>query len=273
MALITLTTDFGLQDWFVGTMKGVILSINPAATIVDLTNAVPPGDIRAGAFALAASCRYVPRGTIHVGVVDPGVGSSRGAVAVQTKDFIFVGPDNGLFSWVLRKQKVRSIRKLDNPRWFLPKVSNTFHGRDIFAPVAGYLSKRLSFTKLGKSQDDYVRLPWPEPTFSQRMIEGEVVYLDRFGNAITNIPNDLLKPLGDSGAVRIGAKQRFPLTRCYSAVPPGKLVAVPGSTGFLEVAVNGGNAARLLRIRVGTSITVGSSKEAPSLNRSKAERL
>src|SRR5438034_5870447 len=129
MQIITLTTDFGLADWFVGTMKGIIVGVNPRGSIIDITHDISPGDIRAGAFALAASCRFFPKGTIHVAVVDPGVGSHRKAIAVQTANYFFVGPDNGVLSWALRQEKIKTIRALENEKYFLHPVSSTFHGR------------------------------------------------------------------------------------------------------------------------------------------------
>src|SRR5262245_32283700 len=187
MQTITLTTDFGTRDWFVGTMKGVILGIKPRARVVDITHEIAPGDIRGGAFALMASCRYFPKGTLHVAVVDPGVGSRRRAIAVRTANSILIGPDNGVLSWALRGETIQSIRQLENRRYFLEPVSRTFHGRDIFAPVAAHLSRGVALERLGRELHDLVRLPWPEPVKQREEIRGEIVYIDRFGNAITNI--------------------------------------------------------------------------------------
>src|SRR5208282_3166379 len=172
----------GTRDWFVGTMKGVVAGIAPKARVIDLTHDLPQGDIRGGAFALAASCRYFPKGTVHVAVVDPGVGSRRKAIAVQTAKSIFVGPDNGVLSWALAKEKITAIHALENEAYFLQPVSRTFHGRDVFAPVAAYLSRGLPIRKLGRALKDFVRLTWPEPRVRRGGIEGEVVYIDRFGN-------------------------------------------------------------------------------------------
>ena len=159
--------------------------------MVDLTHDLPPGDIRGGAFALAASHRFFPKGTIHVAVVDPGVGSRRRAIAVQTAKGVFVGPDNGVLSWALAKEKVRAIHALENEAYFLQPVSRTFHGRDIFAPVAAHLSRGVPIQKLGPALKDFVRLDWPEPRVRRGGFEGEVVYIDRFGNAITNLEGRL----------------------------------------------------------------------------------
>jgi S-adenosylmethionine hydrolase len=250
--LITLTTDFGARDWFVGTMKGVILGLCPRAAIVDITHEIPPGDIRAGAFALAASCRFFPKGAVHVAVIDPGVGGSRPAIAVQTSDYFFVGPDNGVLSFALAREKIRSIRRLENERWFLSPVSQTFHGRDIFSPVAARLSGGLAIQKLGPLAKDFLRLPWPEPRRRQNRIEGEIVYLDRFGNAITNIDAELLRRF-DSARVklRVGRRSAVPIATHYQAVPRGQLLALIGSSGLLEIAINGGSAAGRLKLRLG----------------------
>jgi S-adenosyl-L-methionine hydrolase (adenosine-forming) len=236
-------------------MKGVILRIQPKATVVDITHEVPSGDIRGGAFALAAACRFFPRGTVHVAVVDPGVGSARKAIAVQTADAFFVGPDNGVLGWALVKQKVRAIHALENEAYFLRPVSRTFHGRDIFAPVAAHLSRGVPIRKLGPALKDSVRLDWPEPRERRGGIEGEVVYIDRFGNAITNLECGLLPGaqwvVCGSHAAR---RRRCPVRPFYQAVAPNSPIALLGSSGFLEIAVNGGSAAKMLGMRVGARV-------------------
>jgi S-adenosylmethionine hydrolase len=255
--VITLTTDFGVRDWFVGTMKGVMLRLNPKATIVDLTHEIPPGDIRSGAFALAACYSFFPKGTIHVAVVDPGVGSKRKAIAVRTANYSFVGPDNGLLSWALAREKIKAVHSLQNGAYFLPEVSGTFHGRDIFAPVAAHLSRGLPNQKLGPRLEDFVRLDWPETRHSRGAVQDEIVYIDRFGNAITNLDAAALRSLrhDDVRLFRRG-KPLCLVAEFYQAVSPGEAVAVPGSSGFLEIAINGGNAARRLRLRPGDTVTV-----------------
>lgn len=289
--LITLTTDFGTRDWFVGTMKGVILAIAPRVAIVDLTHEIPPGDIRAGAFTLMASCRFFPKGTIHVAVIDPGVGSARAAIAVQTANYFFVAPNNGVLSWVLAKEKIQAIHALENHAYFLKPVSRTFHGRDIFSPAAAHLSRGVPIGKLGPALKDLLRLPWPEPRHTPDGVQGEIVYLDRFGNAITNIDasalpslesspssskpgkasktrtkNELSKLPGYEGApwVYLGRKRLCPLAAFYQAVPRGEPVAVLGSSGFLEIAINGGNAAQRLRLRIGDRMCLQNSQTNPA---------
>ena len=255
MQIIALTTDFGTKDWFVGTMKGVILGLAPRAVIVDLTHEIPPGDIRAGAFALVAGYRFFPKGTIHVAVVDPGVGSVRKAIAVQTANYLFVGPDNGVLSFALAREKVKSVRQLRNANYFLQPVSQTFHGRDIFAPVAAHLARGVPVGKLGSAQKDFVRLRWPQPRARRNRIEGEVVFVDRFGNAITNIENGDLDTRRDL-EISAGRKQLCWVKSFYQSVPAGKAVAVPGSTGFLEIAVNGGSAAKRFGLKMGERVSV-----------------
>ncbi len=255
MSIITLTTDFGTKDWFVGTLKGVILKLNPKARIVDLTHEISPGDIRAGAFALRAACRFFPRGTIHVAVVDPGVGSRRRALAIQTDDYSFVGPDNGVLSFAVAGQKLREIRSLETADYLLEPVSRTFHGRDVFAPVAAHLSRGVSIRKLGPRLQTFIRLRWPEPRAHATSIEGEVVYIDRFGNAITNLDMAALAALGaDALEVRLGGKRVCPVAEFYGSVPTGRSAAVLGSGGLLEIAVNGGSAAQRLKLRIGDRV-------------------
>ncbi|MBI3853618.1 MAG: SAM-dependent chlorinase/fluorinase [Verrucomicrobia bacterium] len=257
MQLITLTTDFGTRDWFVGTMKGVILGIAPRAQVVDISHEIPAGDIRAGAFALAASYRFFPRKTVHVAVVDPGVGSARRAIAVQTNDYFFVGPDDGVLSLALAREKIKTIRLLTNEAFFRTPVSHTFHGRDVFAPVAAHLCKGIDIGKLGPKQNEFVRLNWRSPRPHHGMVQGEVIYLDHFGNAITNINAELIAQLKPS-LLGIFAKQKrlCLLKDFYQAVPVGKPVGVIGSSGFLEIAVNGGSAVQEFGLKIGDTVTV-----------------
>ena len=258
MPIITLTTDFGAEDWFTGTMKGVILSGNPRATLVDISHTIPAGDIRAGAFALAAACRFFPRGTVHLAVVDPGVGSNRDMIAVRTRDYFFVGPDNGLLSWALAKESVRCVHRLENPRYFLSPVSRTFQGRDVFAPVAAHLSRGVPIAKLGPCVSDYQAIQFPAVVQRAGQLVGEILRVDHFGNAITNIPGDLLgSGVASAVQIKVATRQRpLPMVEFYGAVPKGTPVAIIGSTGFLEIAINDGNAAARLRLKVGGQVIV-----------------
>jgi S-adenosylmethionine hydrolase len=258
--IITLTTDFGVADWFVGAMKGVILGLQPRAVLVDITHEIAPGDIRAGAFALAASHGYFPRGTIHVAVVDPGVGSRRGAIAVQTTNYFFVGPDNGVLSLALGREKSKAIHRIANEQLLLHPISDTFHGRDVFAPVAAHLSAGAPIQKLGPPIQDFLRLNWPTPRIGRNEAAGEIVYIDRFGNAITNVADSALSAFDrdrcEVSIKSIKRKRLCPVCSFYQAVPAGQPVAVFGSSGFLEIAVNGGSAAKSLRLKIGDRATV-----------------
>jgi S-adenosylmethionine hydrolase len=257
MPIITLTTDFGLSDWFVGTTRGVILGLNPHATVVDITHGIPPGDVRAGAFAFAASYRYFPKGTIHVAVVDPGVGSQRRAIAVRTTRYIFVGPDNGILSFALANERVTECREITNRSLFLKAVSSTFHGRDVFAPVAARLSKGMFFGRLGPALKHISQIDWPEVKRGKATLHGAIVYIDQFGNGITNFPPNAIEDLGGAECiVFLGRKRLGPLNSFYQAVPRGRPVAVIGSTGFLEIAVNGGSAADQLGLKIGQRVAV-----------------
>jgi S-adenosylmethionine hydrolase len=255
--VITLVTDFGAKDWFVGTMKGVLLRAARRANIVDITHEIPAGEIRTGAFALAASCRFFPKGTVHVAVVDPGVGSARRPIAVQTTDYYFVGPDNGVLSLALVHETIKQVRVLESAKYFLQPVSRTFHGRDIFAPVAAQLSNGLSMQKLGRTVKDFTQLTWPEVKRTAHTIAGEILYLDRFGNAITNVERAALSDLELTQCTVSGRGQwRCPVGAFYQGVPRGQPVALIGSTGRLEIAVNGGSAAKQLHLRIGDRVVL-----------------
>ncbi|MCH2063101.1 MAG: SAM-dependent chlorinase/fluorinase [Roseibacillus sp.] len=254
--LITLTTDFGTSDWFVGSMKGVISGIAPATRIIDITHKVPPGDLVDGAFALAASAPYFPAGTIHIAVVDPGVGSARRAITLRTQRAIFIGPDNGVLSWALREEQIEEVRILNNENWFLKPVSHTFHGRDIFAPAAAHLAAGARFDEAGDPTEDFVRLPWPEVTEGENEMRGEVIYIDRFGNAISNLPASSFPPelLASSDITATCGGPPAPMRHCYTDVHPGKPVAILGSSGLLELAINGDDFAEQNGIEVGAPV-------------------
>jgi S-adenosylmethionine hydrolase len=254
MRWITLTTDFGTADWFVGAMKGVLAARAPQARVVDLTHGVPPGDIRAAAFALRSGCAWFPPRTVHVVVVDPGVGSARAGLAVRTARYDFVGPDNGVLSWALERERVRSVRAIRNENLLLQPVSATFHGRDVFAPAAAHLAAGGAFSQLGPSLARYARLPWPEIRPTRSGWVGEVVHVDRFGNAITNLPAPAAGTSGAAWAVRWEGGGSCRLEACYAAVGSGEPVGVAGSTGFVEIAVNGGRACDRLGLRVGVVV-------------------
>lgn len=257
MNIITLTTDFGTRDWFVGAIKGVILGIQPKAIIVDLAHDIHSGDIRGGAFSLMAGGSLFPKGTVHVAVVDPGVGGPRPAIAVRTVNYFFVGPDNGVLSFALGRERIKSIHRLENETFFLQPVSRTFHGRDIFAPVAAHLSRGVAIEAFGPVFKNFVRLDWPRLRVRDGRIEGEIVYVDRFGNLITSIDVESLRKFGDKPCeVFVGSKRICPIAPFYGAVSVGRPLAVTGSSGFLEIAVNGASAAEKFRLGIGHKLSV-----------------
>jgi S-adenosyl-L-methionine hydrolase (adenosine-forming) len=251
--IITLTTDFGAADTWVGVMKGVILSIFPAARIVDLTHAIPAHDVRAAALTLIDAVPYFPRGTVHLVVVDPGVGSDRKALAARKDGHFFVGPDNGVFSGFLPGEYVL---ELNRPELFLPRVSRSFHGRDVFAPVAARLAEGRSLRDLGSPLADPIMLDLPRAEPSSETVRGEVVRVDRFGNLITNIPERLLPPAPLT--VEIGAEKISGLRLSYAEADPGRCAALVGSTGRLEIALFRGSAAEKLGVGVGEKVTARS---------------
>ena len=255
--IITLLTDFGLQDPFVGIMKGVILKIHSDATVVDLTHGVPPQNVLAGALILRQAAPFFPPGSIHVAVVDPGVGSERRGLLVETRTQFFVGPDNGLLSLAAPEEEVVRTVHLTNPRFFLSPPSSTFHGRDVFAPVAAYLSAGVSLTDFGPQVATIERLCLPLPHQEKAKVVGEVVYIDHFGNLITNIPEHALLPFPrDRLFINIRGVQIRGLSFTYTAVTEGEFVGVVSSWGYLEIAVRNGSAARRTGSSVGEPVII-----------------
>lgn len=252
---IALLTDFGLRDHYVGVMKGVILSVHPAARIVDLSHEIASQDVTAAYFFLQNVYRYFPLGTLFVAVVDPGVGTERAVIGVEAGKRLFLAPDNGLLGFLDRSEEIRRIVRVDNPRYFLRPVSNTFHGRDIFAPVAGHLSRGVDLGRMGKETRSLVRLSMPLPKANRGAILGEVISVDRFGNLVTNIPADQI-PKGRAARVIVGTRCLGKVCTTYASRRPGQALAYPGSGGSLEIAVNRGNAARKLGIGIGAAVTV-----------------
>ncbi len=262
--MITLLTDFGLLDPYVGIMKGVILSINPKARIIDITHGVEPQDVWSAAYLIAAAYRYFPRGSIHVVVVDPGVGGSRKVLAVKARGHCFLAPDNGVLSRILDAEGVGAVIQLENQDYFLHPVSRTFHGRDIFAPVAAHLSKGLDMSVLGNRMElkDLVNLGIGAPVVSgPGALEGRIVWIDRFGNLITNIDENSIKQLSGMKKpsrlrVIVGDHRIRGISMCYADAPPQTLLAVFGSMGLLEISINGGSAAAFCHARRGDFIYV-----------------
>ncbi len=256
--IITLLTDFGMQDPFVGVMKGVILGIGRDCTLVDLTHEIPPQNIVAGMFLLNASVTYFPEGTVHLAVVDPGVGSERKAIAVSALGHLFVAPDNGLLTGIIHRADEYRAVYLENPHFFLNSISQSFHGRDIFAPVAAHLACGTSLHALGSSCEAPVLLEVPTPTVTSDTILGEVLYVDHFGNLITNISRTIYdaKFTGKQIRVEICGQEIPGLSSCYAAVDPGTLLAIFTSFDRLEIAQRDGNAGRALDAEIGTQVRV-----------------
>ncbi len=276
--LITLTTDFGTADGYVGVMKGVMLSISPAAQLVDISHHIASQDVRQAAYVLYAVYPFFPPHTVHLVVVDPGVGSARRSIAVQTRRGSFVGPDNGLFSYVLARESVEALVALTDPRYRLDRVSHTFHGRDIFAPAAAHLAAGVPIAELGPSVSDPVQLPNPRLEIGAGAIGGEVLHIDRFGNVVSSIGRLAWSERGetltltpawrmageksrcrfraDAARVTVGDRRVVGVRRTYAEVELGQIVALVGSAGHLEVAVREGNAARRLGVEPGDPVAV-----------------
>ena len=261
--IITLLTDFGTTDYFVGTVKGVILSANPAAQIVDITHEIPPQDVEAAAFTLLAAHASFPSGTIHVAVVDPGVGSSRRAIGIKVRGQFFIGPDNGIFSYVCDGASPE-VFQITNQKYFRQPTSATFHGRDIFAPVAAAIASGVEPAELGTPITDLIKLPALAPiTTRDGKIKGRIIHIDRFGNCITNVtrderPDDLI---GSGASLRIKGKTVSSFRKFFAEKPAGreKLFGILGSAGFLEIAVTNGSAAKLLKAKRGDGVVVSKS--------------
>jgi S-adenosylmethionine hydrolase len=253
--VIALLTDFGTRDHYVGTMKGVVLSICPDATFVDITHDVPPQDILGGALELGASYAYFPGGTIFVVVVDPGVGSARRGIAVHADKYLFVAPDNGVLTTVLDALDVRAV-ELTESRYARPVISRTFEGRDRFAPAAAWLATGVPLSELGPPAGTLVRLSVPRAEAVDDGISGEVLSIDRFGNLITNIDRPLFERCfaNRSVDVRVGPHVVATLVSTYADAAPGVICALFGSSDRLEVAMNGGSAADALRVARGAPV-------------------
>jgi S-adenosyl-L-methionine hydrolase (adenosine-forming) len=259
--IITLTTDFGSNDHFVGTMKGVILNIVPEAAIVDISHAVQAFDVLDGALTISQAYSYFPNGTVHLVVVDPGVGSARRPIIASSDGYHFVAPDNGVLSLVYAKEERIHVRAITSEHYFLQPVSNTFHARDVFAPVAAYLAKLVDTQKFGDEIEDYVRFsaPKPKPVDANR-IRGVVLKVDRFGNLITNItPQDAPSLFGANPAgfkIVVGKSEITEMRNAYAEGAPGEVFGILGSMGFLEIAANRAAAAQLTGANKGTDVTL-----------------
>jgi len=258
--IITFTSDFGHQDWFVGVVHGVICEICPAARIVDLAHGIPPGDVTRAAFVLEAASPDFPPGTIHLAVVDPGVGTARRALAVRARGQLFVGPDNGLLEHALADPG-RHVHTLTAERYFRQPVSRTFHGRDVFAPAAAHLARGIAIEKLGARVEDPVRLEGNPPAPLDGRLLGRVRYIDRFGNALTDLESGRIQsafPGVPEAAleVEVAGRRIAGISRSYGDARVGTIVAVMGSSGRLEIAQVGGDASSRLGLGEGDPVSV-----------------
>ncbi|OGO16399.1 MAG: hypothetical protein A2Z14_04500 [Chloroflexi bacterium RBG_16_48_8] len=263
MNCISLLTDFGLKDGNVGVMKGVIWGIAPSVQISDLSHDIAPQDILEAAFVLGRAALYFPAGTIHLVVVDPGVGTDRRAIAARIGPYQFVGPDNGVVTRLVRhavdKKWSREVVHLDKPQYWLPEVSHVFHGRDIFAPVAAHLARGVPLKDVGTPMEDPVLLALPEPTKSKGVIFGEVIYIDHFGSLITNIKSSDIQD-GKAVSVEIKGENVNGLANTFGQQPAGSLIALFSSTGDLILSVVNGSASQRLGGRIGDQVKVTHSR-------------
>jgi S-adenosylmethionine hydrolase len=259
--IITLLSDFGLKDHYVAEMKAVISNICPRASIIDISHLVEKFNIRMGAFVLASASRYFPKGTIHIAVVDPGVGTKRRALIVQTEHAFYIGPDNGLLILAAQRQGIQHVYSITNPKLMLPKASLTFHGRDVFAPSAANLANKVSPSDFGPEISDYEAPKFTKPTFRADEFIGEVLHVDDFGNIVTNITGEDLEKIEAKPTVVLSVKLRNELLKMrfcntYGDVIEKTVLALIGSHSYLEIAVNQGNASKKLEAKVGDAVAV-----------------
>ena len=257
--IITLTTDYGINDHLVGSMKGVILNINPEVMLIDITHGVMSHDILDGAITIGQAYRYYPPKTVHVVVVDPGVGTPRRPILVAADQHYLVGPDNGVFSAVYDQAEALHVWNLTSEHYFRQPMSNTFHGRDIFAPVAAWLTKSWQCSAFGEPITDFVRFSLPKPKADGNVIKGVVLKIDHFGNLMTNLTPENSPALFAENAkftIRVGNGAVSKIVPTFAGGAAGEAVAVLGSSGYLEIALNRGNAARTLAAARGAEVTV-----------------
>jgi S-adenosylmethionine hydrolase len=257
--IITLTTDFGLKDPYAAEMKAVILSISSDAKIVDITHKIEKFNIRMGAYTLAAACPYFPKGTIHVAVIDPGVGTKRKAILIQTKTAHFIGPDNCVLALAAKSQGIKHIYRIENPKFMLPRISNTFHGRDIFAPAVAHLANGISPSEFGPEIPEIVTPKFAKITKTKTTLTGEIMHIDGFGNIITNLREEDCEIMGVKKTVNLKLKDtrlKLELCKVYSEVKAQQPLVIIGSHNFLEISINQGNAAETSQTRVGDKVTL-----------------
>jgi len=259
--LLTMTSDFGVSDHFVGTMKGVILTINPEANIVDICNSVHSFDILDGALTIAQAYKYFPSDTVHMVIVDPGVGTNRRPLVVTAEKHIFLAPDNGVLSLVYEREERLSVRHITAEHYFLQPMSNTFHGRDLFAAVAGWLSKGVEVAKFGEEVTDFVRFAAPRPKpVNEKLMKGVVLKADKFGNLITNFTPKEVPQLFQAEPppfkILIGKSEVTRMRQTYAGGAAGEIFGVLGSMGYLEIAANRGSAAKAVGADKGSDVGV-----------------
>ncbi|UCB52114.1 MAG: SAM-dependent chlorinase/fluorinase [Candidatus Zixiibacteriota bacterium] len=253
--IITLTTDFGTKDGYAGAVKGVIKRINPDAEVVDISHEIESFDILGAAFTLNNFYRYFPRGTIHLVVVDPGVGSERQPLLIKSENFHFVGPDNGVFSLIFQNETITHMVVLSNKKYFLAEISGTFHARDIFAPVAAYVSRGVGVNEFGRAAKECSKLTVPEPRLSKGKLRGEIIHIDGFGNMVTNVAAESLRGKKVVG-ITVGRKRIRRLSRSYSEIKEGEIGALMGSSDLLEIALNQGSAQEAIKSKAGSAVTI-----------------
>ncbi len=261
-SIITLTTDFDLCDGYVGVMKGVIAGINPSARVIDISHKIEAHDAFQAACVINSSYAYFPSGTIHVVVVDPGVGSGRKIICLKTKDYLFLAPDNGVLSFIIEKEETASVREVTNRELFLKEISNTFHGRDIFAPVAAHLSKGHEFKGLGGRIVKTNKIDLPKPIRSpDGELTAEIIYVDSFGNLVTNINREVVDSMNvgaDRLSITMGRRRINGICNSYTDVGDNEALAIFGSSGYLELSINRGRAGDVLKLKKGDKLVLGS---------------
>jgi len=256
--MITLLTDFGTESGYVGCVKGVILSINPKVQIVDITSEIKPFDAWEACFVLSNFYQYFPKDTIHLVVVDPGVGGLRKGLLIRTERYFFIGPDNGVFSYIFDKERILEIRNITSSKYFIGKPSSTFHARDIFAPVAAYLSLGVKPGEFGPDAKECYKFEIPSPQIYKDRIVGEIIYVDRFGNLVTNIDKNSVDTLAKKGSFDITFKRKRikRISLSYFEGTKKQILAVIGSSGFLEVSACEGDAQKILKAKLKDKVKI-----------------
>ena len=250
---IALITDFGEKDPFVGIMKSVIYSINKSLKIIDITHYIPPQDVKTAAFYLMTSIIYLPKNTLVICVVDPDVGTGRSVIWAKTEKHQIISPDNGIISWVSEKEKIIEVRSITNQKLFLEKISSTFHGRDIMAPAAAHISKGFDEKKIGPIFNEYTKFPFPYPKRNGNNLYGEIIAIDHFGNAITNIPKEFITP---TSVFNIANTLIKGLTHTYALAHENEPIALIGSYDFLEFSVKNSSFSSVYGIKIGDKVEV-----------------